>query len=473
MKKLSRRAFLQSSLPATLTAATAAAAPPGFVGPPAPLRPGDPPPGELADLRRGPFLQAQSSTRVSVRWRTGPGAEKCLLRYGDSPESLKTIVHAVPVATPFPGVKDWQAVVEGLQPGQTCYYAIEADTALLAGFDDALYFRTAPPPGKARPLRFWVLGDCGTNRANTGAPGKSFAARNGFRRFNKGKHLDGILLLGDNAYSHGTDFQYQNGLFAVYRDELQHTPMWPCLGNHEMSNDYFHIFTTPAEGECGGSASASPNYYSFDQANVHFVVLDLWKAPWRPADCPQRRWLIKDLAATRQDWTVVAFHFAPYCKGKYDSDKIDWLTDVRRKIVPVLEDHGVDLVLTGHDHTYQRSYLLDGHHGVSSTFDPARHTKAPGDGRDKPWIKNHGPHSGMVVVVSGTAGAEDGMPRKPGTGNKLDHAAMVPLPDGQQGGRGVRRLGTFLLEVDGLKLCGTQVDDKSRVIDRFTLEKRR
>src|SRR5262249_11558810 len=147
---------------------------------------------------------------------------------------------------------------------------------------------------------------------------------------------------------------------------------------------------------------------------------------------------------------------------------------VRARIMPVLEAHGADLLLVGHDHTYQRSYLLDGHHGMSSTFDPTRHVKAEGDGTSTPWVKGHGPHSGLVTVVSGTAGAEQVYdPAHAHPGNQLDHPAMIRFEHGDQAGRGLRQLGTFLLEVDGLTLAGSQVDDRGRVVDRFTLHKRR
>ena len=321
-------------------------------------------------------------------------------------------------------------------------------------------------------MRFWVLGDCGTNRVGTGNPGKSVAARNGFRRFNRGRPpLDGILLLGDNAYSHGTDSEYQTALFSVYRDELRNTPLWPCIGNHELTDDYFVIFTVPERGESGGVPSGCTNYYSFDYANIHFTVLDLWKAEWRDPSDPQRRWPERDLSASRQDWLIAVNHFPPYCDGKYESDRNGFLVNVREKILPVLEARGVNVLLTGHDHTYQRSYLLDGHHGTRETFDPSRHLKCEGDGRSAPLVMGRGPHSGLIVVVTGTAGAEQPADPSNPRGTRLGHPAMVELPGGDQDGRGVRCLGTFLLEVNGLTLTGTQVNHRGRVVDRFSLRK--
>jgi hypothetical protein len=468
-----RRAFFQAVAATGLVTAEGVDAP-AQAGPAARI-PGTtvPAPKESApELRRGPYLQAQGPDRIVVRWRTDGTARNVKLRFGDRQESLDRVVPAGLVTTPFSGVEDWAAVVEGLEPSKTYYYEVEASTAILAGAAEAHTFRTTPPRGKPSPCRFLMLGDCGTNRVDSGNPGKSIAARNGFRRFNHGRRLDGIILLGDNAYSHGTDAQYQTALFSVYHDELAHLPLWPCIGNHELTDDYFGIFTVPEKGEAGGVPSNSPSYYSFDYANSHFVVLDLWKTPWRdPADA-QLRWLEADLAATNQDWIIAVNHFPPYCAGKYESEKNGFLIDVRQRILPVLEEHGVDMLVTGHDHTYQRSYLLDGHYGTRDTFDPAKHLKAEGDGTREPMVKGRGPHSGIVAVVTGTAGAEQGFdPIDPRRGPQLDHPVMVKLKEGHQGGRGVRKLGSFLLEIDGLTITGTQIDDHAEIVDQFTLQK--
>jgi hypothetical protein len=462
---LHRRSFFQTVAAAGIVP-TSANAPQGKV----PVLPPHPGP----EIRRGPYLQAQGPDRIVIRWRIDGLAEKCRVRFGDDPDSLTKAMPARLLSTPFEGVHDWEATIDGLEPGHRYYYAIESSTAILAGADEAHQFRTAPERGKAAPVRFWVLGDCGTNRIDTGAPGKSVAARNGFRKFNRGQRdLDGIILLGDNAYSHGTDAQYQTALFSVYQDELRNLPLWPCIGNHELTDDYLSIFTVPENGELGGVPSGSVKHYSFDYANIHFVVLDLWKTEWRTPDAPQLAWLERDLATTRQDWLVVINHFPPYCDGKYESDSNGFLVEVREKIMPILDRAGVDLLLTGHDHTYQRSYLIDGHYGPRSTFQPARHLKAQGDGTTEPLHKSHGPHSGMITIVTGTAGAEQGLdPSRPAT-TGLGHPAMVKLNRGDQEGRGARKLGTFLLEVDGLTLTGTQVDAHAEIVDRFTLRKQR
>lgn len=423
-------------------------------------------------LWRGPYLQCLGRDQVTIRWRTGPGATLGLVRFGLSLDRLDRIARAEAKKSQLHDGLDWSARLENLTSDHTWYYAIENSKAILSGYDTEHSFRTAPPEGHSRPARFWVLGDCGTNRVETGNPGKSLLARNGFRKYRwQVDRLDGILLLGDNAYSHGTDSQYQTAFFQPYQDELRSLPVWPCIGNHELTDDYLEIFDVPRQGELGGVASGSPCYYSFDWIDAHFTVLDLWKTEWRTAGTEQLRWLEQDLKATGKPWKIVVNHFPPYCDGKYESDTNGFLVEVREKILPILERHGVDMLITGHDHTYQRSYLLNGHHGPRQTFDPAKHLKSNSDGHGEPMRKGHGPHSGIVVVVTGTAGAEQ--PADPNSPNapKLDHPAMVRFPNGDQKGRGFRKLGTFLLEIDGSRLNGKQIDDQGAVLDDFTIVK--
>lgn len=64
-------------------------------------------------------------------------------------------------------------------------------------------------------------------------------------------------------------------------------------------------------------------------------------------------WLRNDLNQTTQPWKIVAFHHPAYSTGLHGSD-----SDVQTKLIPIFELYGVDLVLNGHDHLYQRSHPL-------------------------------------------------------------------------------------------------------------------
>ena len=349
-----------------------------------------------ADLRRGPYLQSQGPNGITVRWRTDTSVRyTSVLRYGKDFDHLDRAVAAMEIDGHYPGVRDWRVKLDGLEPDTTYYYALEADRATLCGADANHCFRTAPAPKAPHKLRFWTMGDFGANRPRNDSPAAVMAAkgpiepvlvRNGFRKFNRGQPLDGFILLGDNAYPTGSDEIYQAAFFNVYADELRSTPLWPCTGNHDIDDAYAHLF---AAGD-GGTALGVPMpahgnlYYSVDLANLHLVVLDPWKGwfqqttdvnygPWQQ----QLAWLKNDLAATEQEWIVVLNHFPVYCDGNYHSDQGP-LAALRQCLVPLLDHYGVDLFLSGHDHTYQRSYLLHGFTGKAGDFDPSRHIAVPG-----------------------------------------------------------------------------------------------
>ncbi|MBI2806182.1 MAG: metallophosphoesterase family protein [Planctomycetes bacterium] len=434
---------------------------------------------QSAELRRAPYLQVPTSTSMTIRWRTDDSVRyTSVVRFGKSPDKLESALEARELPRHFPGVRDWQATIDKLEPDTKYYYALEADRATLCGADEQHWFRTAPPIGKAHKLRFWLLGDSGSNRPRSDdlktvlaakAPMDPILVRNGFRKFNKGQPLDGIILLGDNSYPTGTDEQYQASFFNVYADELRHTPLWPCTGNHDLDDAYKYLFTTNARAKAGGTPSGSMFYYSADIANLHLVVLDPWKRwleettdeahlPWKK----QLAWFEKDLGATGQEWIVVVQHFPVYCQGDYNSDTNGPLKQLRARLVPMFDRHGVDLAVSGHDHTYQRSYLLHGHLGTSKTFDPKKHVKHSSDGRSVPMVKPAAPGGGTMYIVSGTGGGS----RKK---RELTHPAMIPFPAAQGKNRGLAIPSSLVLEFDDRTLRGWQVDVNGDVLDQFTM----
>ena len=119
-------------------------------------------------------------------------------------------------------------------------------------------------------------------------------------------------------------------------------------------------------------------------------------------------WLQNDLAATNKKWIIAFWHHPPYTKGSHNSDTETELVQMRQNALPMLEAHGVDLVLTGHSHSYERSFLLDGHYGTSSTLTPAM-KKDAGSGREdgtgayEKATPIGGQHEGVVYAVAGSS----------------------------------------------------------------------
>ncbi len=404
-------------------------------------------------LVRGPYLQAPTPDSVIVRWRTKTPTDT-KLAYGPSHNQLDTMI-VDPLA-----VTDHVVWVGGLEPAARYYYSIGTSITVLAGADPDHRFETAPFGNDRSPTQIWAIGDSGTANAD------SAAVRDGYLISSAGVPSDVWLMLGDNAYPDGTDAEYQAAVFDTYPTILRNTPLSPTLGNHDahsavsstQTGPYYELFSLPTAGQAGGIATGTEAYYSFDHGNIHFICLDSADTSLDPTD-EMLRWMVADLQTTTRDWIIAFFHHPPYSKGSHDSDIEEELIEVRENVIPLLEDNGVDLVLNGHSHHYERSFLLDGHYGFSDTFDPEVMALDHGDGRvegDGPYTKKLGPHNGTIYVVNGTGGWPGG------AGAGLDHPAMYTSS---------RDLGSVILTADGDTLDLRFIDTAGTPLDWFTVVK--
>ncbi|MEM1206124.1 MAG: metallophosphoesterase family protein [Acidobacteriota bacterium] len=402
-------------------------------------------------LVRSPYLQLATTSSAVVRWRTGDPTPSAVV-YGTDPDDLSQRARA-------PGRSlDHEVRLDGLEPGVRYYYAVEAGERRLAG-GPGHTFMVAPPPGFGAAIRFWVLGDSGS------ADPWAARVRNAYRSYTQGRPADLLLMLGDNAYESGTDREYQRAVFEMYPDILARTFLWPALGNHDTrSSDakdgegpYFDSFTLPTQGEAGGAPSGREAWYSFDWGDVHVVCLDSSGSDLR-AGKPQMRWLEEDLATQDRRWLIAFWHHPPYTKGWHDSDDPGgWqMQAMRENALPLLEAAGVDLVLTGHSHSYERSHLLAGHYGTSETLEPGMVLDG-GDGRpegDGPYRKRG--RRGAVYVVAGSGGRV--------AQATFGHPVMAVEHQ-------VR--GSLVIDVQGERLDAAFVDDAGEVLDRFAMVKDR
>lgn len=356
---------------------------------------------------RGPYLQSSTPQSIIVKWRTSNSTDSKIW-YGNSPTNLTDSLLITGSRT------DHEILLNGLSASTTYYYAIGDGGGQMEGLDSDHYFKTAPVTGTAQNTKIWVLGDCGTGNSN------AMAVRDQYYNYVGTAHTDMILMLGDNAYNNGTDAEYQTGVFDIYTEKLKNSVLWSCPGNHEFYNGYtssasqsgpyFDIFSLPTAAEAGGVASGTEAYYSFDYGNVHVVSLDSHDSD-RSVGGLMLNWLDNDLAATLQDWIIVIFHHPPYSKGSHDSDTESKLIEMRENVLPILESYDVDLVLSGHSHAYERSKLIHGHYGYSSTFSDATMAVDAGDGRldGTGAYQQNTDGEGTVYIVTGSAGKTSSM----------------------------------------------------------------
>ncbi len=406
------------------------------------------PAAEAATVTRGPYLQQGTPNSLVIRWRTDSNTDSRVL-YGNSPGSLLDSV-VVSGSTNKHEVK-----LTGLAPATTYFYAIGSSSQILAGDDTDHFFVTSPVAGSNGPLRVWVIGDSGSGGS------RARSVRDAFLGYHGSSHVDAWLMLGDNAYNDGTDSEYQDAVFDMYPTILRQTMLWPTIGNHDarsansdqQSGVYYDIFTLPKNAQAGGLASGTEAYYSYDVGNVHFICLDSQETD-PSSSGPMMTWLDEDLAATTQQWIIAYWHHPPYSKGSHDSDSESPLRDMRENALPILESHGVDMVLSGHSHSYERSFFIDGHYGNSGSFDQATMMVDRGDGRidgDGAYQKNS---RGAVYIVAGSSGKTGG--------GSLDHRVMYI---------GLDQLGSVVLDFTSSQLDSTFIDSAGVIQDYVTITK--
>jgi hypothetical protein len=172
-------------------------------------------------------------------------------------------------------------------------------------------------------------------------------------------------------------------------------------------------------------------------------------------------WAEQDLIACTSAWIIVYWHYPPYTMGSYNSDTRTELVQIRENFLPLLEQYGVDLVLSGHSHAYESSYLLDGHYGYSTNYDASVHALNQGNGQEggdgvyrKPSAIK-APHSGTAYVVCGTSGSV--IPSVKG-----EHPAMETS---------IREMGSVVLDIAGNRLDMTFLNKDGVVLDSFSIVK--
>ncbi len=422
--------------------------------------------GTTSTLTRGPYLNSALQNGIVIRWRTDV-ATNSKVSYGTAVGNLLQSVTDNTLTT------EHIVSLTGLTANTIYYYNIGSATQTLQG-DATNYFKTMPLTGSTQKVRVMAMGDMGNNSTN------QVNVRNAYLAFNGTNYTDAWILLGDNAYSLGTDAEFQSNFFNVYQGSLtKNHVLWPSPGNHDYANSssrqadhvipYYDMFTLPKNGEAGGIASNTEAFYSYNYGNIHFVSLDSYG--WETGSTRlydtlglQAVWLKQDLAANTRPWTVVYFHHPPYSKGSHNSDIDPEEINMRQKIVPILERYKVDLVLSGHSHIYERSFLINGHSGIENTFSPSTHSlstssaKYDGSANSCVYIKNSTDiRNGIVYAVVGSAG------QLGGTSTGYPHNAMY-YSNATNGG-------TLFFEIENNRLDAKWIGADGIVRDNFTIMK--
>jgi len=303
-------------------------------------------------IMRGPYLQQVTDLSAVVVWTTrSPGTGQ--VRYAAAGGASSSVTAQ---ARLFPGSEtglaydftQYEAHLTGLSATTKYTYDI-----LMGGVDATPgqdTFTTAPRDGTGT-VRFIAFGDSGVgSTAQT-----QLAARMAADTFDLALHTGDVAYGNANLVGGASYTQYDNWLFGVY-SWMRSRPLYPSIGNHDdeigFAQAYRDVFVLPEQGATTTYPDNAERFYSFDYGPVHFVALDTEHAFIDTARRQaQLAWLDADLAATTQPWRVVYFHRPPYSSGSEHGSSLD----VRQAFAPIFERRGVNLVLNGHDHDYERS----------------------------------------------------------------------------------------------------------------------
>ncbi len=300
-------------------------------------------------LRRAPYLQSVSKARARVVWTTITGG-KGVVQIGPSKDGPWQDVEAAAEffsadRTADANYTQYDARLGELKPNAGyCYRVLEDGKVIASGLKLNTAWRSTD-----RPVRILTFGDSGNGSDE----------QKGLRDEFMKREFDVFLHLGDMAYGSGEFTEFEAHVFDIYRDLLHRVPSYPTMGNHEYKTGkgtpYLDVYSL---WEMAYKEKKQERYYSFDYGNIHFVTIDSNEGSLLASvvdlndsdDCNMLDWLEDDLAASKADWKIAFFHHPPYSSSTRGATGM-----VTANVVPILEAGGVDLVLVGHDHHYERT----------------------------------------------------------------------------------------------------------------------
>jgi predicted phosphodiesterase len=240
---------------------------------------------------------------------------------------------------------------------------------------DTVHFET--PIQDEGVLRLGVLGDSGFGDGSTVLLLEEMASYD----------LDFVIHTGDLVYNVGEETSpveaFIEKFYTPFSLILRNMPVYPVVGNHDIDLEtirqevpfYFHAFPLfSGETLTTGGSTDRREWYAFTIGKIQFLMLNSYTFYSGSGREEQTEWLRGRLADPRFEVSIPVFHIAPFTSGKHEEDGLP----IRFEWLPLFKQANVPLVLSGHDHNYERlehegiTYIVTG--GGSAVLYPAQHS---------------------------------------------------------------------------------------------------
>jgi acid phosphatase type 7 len=295
----------------------------------------------------GPYVQEIGSTGVSVRFELATASPASVDVTPDDNRNGQADGGRNERASKLSASDTASALyhslrVTGLKSARRYRYVARAGDAVESGT-----FTTAPDEATSPPFSFLVYGDNRTDDIAHAAVVRAMMTSPG----------DFLVNTGDFV-SDGSVPEQWHSFFSIEKSLLRDRAVFGCVGNHELidrSGAAYQRYFGPSERT--SPAAKTPTrarlYWSFRWSNTRFFMLNAFDT-WLQGD--EREWLIDELARAKTEpglvWRVAVLHHGPWSAGPHGPN-----TDLAAAAIPeLLARAGIDLVLSGHDHLYERGY---------------------------------------------------------------------------------------------------------------------
>ena len=320
----------------------------------------------LANFIRGPFIQNASSNSIQVIWRTWLEGNS-VVQYGTRSNLNLRRYDARPVT-------EHRLTLTNLASGQKYFYRVQSEIPAGLITSEQQSLTTLKTSG---PVRFMVLSDSGQ-----GTTGQRKIAE-----IIRQESPDLVLHCGDLVYQGFNDRSVDWRFFNYYQPHIAQAPYFMVVGNHDLNcclgdgepdynptnwtanaTNFQNSFFLPTN-----SVTGTEHFYSFDAGDAHFVALyNPWFADYNFTNqSDQFRWLTNDLSGSVKPWKFIFMHMPLATSGGHfnrddNANFINDSTELMNLLLPVATRYGVQLVMGGHDHNFERFAPTNGvHHFVT------------------------------------------------------------------------------------------------------------